>query len=214
MVTAPSADGRFQGQDARETFQFFFRQHWIRMLWPLTRTALLTVLFLGGATWLLAAGGIGDGQSRVFIAAFAGACLLLTQFWFLARFYRYLLNVSVVTDKRAHRIRKSLVSYDEHESIDLWTLQDIRKIQRGPVQTTFGFGTLLLESADMQMRLHFVPRVVERYGDLLRLVEHARNHRHDSSWADAERRPGPLERQRAPDRSPSGARAAPAPAAA
>ncbi len=167
----------FLDKNGLEHFQFYFRQHWARMFWPFLRTVLLTLL-IGLITWYtFIIVGIESSGSRRLTAAFFAVCLLLVQFWFLARFYRYFLHVAVITDKRVHRIRKSLLTYDEHESIDLWMLQDVRKHQRGPLQNTFGFGTIFLESADMQMRLHFVPHINERYADLLRLLEVARNQR-------------------------------------
>jgi hypothetical protein len=178
MTHASAFDGMFQGKDRQEAFQFYFRQHWIRLLWPFVRTALLTIVVLAGAVLALSLAGIEDTASRVLTAAFFTVCLLLVQFWFLARVYRYFLSVVVITDKRAHRIRKTILAYDEHESIDLWVLQDIRKLQRGPIQNTLGFGTLLLESSDIQMRIHFVPHVAQRYQDLMQLVERARGERH------------------------------------
>lgn len=147
------------------------------MFWPFLRTGLLTLLIAIITYIAFFVVGMESAEARQLTAFFLVTCLFLVQFWFLARFYRYFLHVAVVTDKRVHRIRKSLLTYDEHESIDLWSLQDVRKLQRGPMQNTFGFGTIQLESADMQMRLHFVPRINERYADILRLLEIARTQR-------------------------------------
>lgn len=168
----------FLNTDGRglQKFQFYFRQHWMRMLWPLVRTALLTMLII--AITIFAFTGAAESQgARMTTAGFLLVSLLFIQFWFLTRFYRYFLHVTVVTDTRVHSVRKTLLTYDEHESIDLWLLQDVRKVQRGPVQNAFGFGSIHLESADMQLRLHFVPHVSERYADILRLLEMARSRR-------------------------------------
>jgi len=42
----PEADINFQGKHADEELQFYFHQHWIRMLWPLTKLILLNILVL------------------------------------------------------------------------------------------------------------------------------------------------------------------------
>ncbi len=177
MTKRPTPAAGFQGQDVHETFRLYFRQHWIRMLWPTVRSLLLTALLGGIAAVAFLVTGIDSSGMRLITALFLAVCLLAVQLWFLARFYRYFLHVVVITDRRAHRIKKTLLAYDEHESVDLWTLQEIRKLQRGPVQNTLGFGTLHLISADMQLRLHFVPHVSRRATDLLGFVEEGRTSR-------------------------------------
>ncbi|MEN9560804.1 MAG: hypothetical protein RIQ56_77, partial [Candidatus Parcubacteria bacterium] len=108
------------------------------------------------------------------LALLLTASLALIQLEFIGRFYRYFLYVCVVTDRKVHRIKKTLLAIDDHQSIDLWVLQDINKHQRGIVQNLFGFGTLILEANDTQMRVHFTPDIGKRYEDLLHLRERAR----------------------------------------
>lgn len=99
----------------------------------------------------------------------------LVQWEFLVRFYRHFLSVIIVTDKKIHRIKKTLVFLDTHQSIDLWVLQDIKKTQRGIIQNILGFGTLILEAQDSELRIHFTPKIGKRYNDLMHLRERARH---------------------------------------
>ena len=173
----------FPGKDPGEAFQFSFRQHWIRMLWPFTKALLLTsMIFLIG--WMTF-GTISPGQAgpRHLILLFLLAFFLAIQFEFLVRFYRYFLYVVVVTDRRVHRIKKTILTTDEHECVDLWALQEIDKRQRGPIQNILGFGSLLLEAQDTHMTIHFVSRISRRYNDIMSLRERARGSRPASGIA-------------------------------
>ena len=174
MVTTDVFHTGFQAKDEQEEFQFYFRQHWIRLLGPLARSiavnvvvGLLVYLLFIQATW-------DNAFSRrltllVLIAIFVAANLE-----FLYRFYRYFLYVIVVTDKKIHRIKKTLITTDDHQSVDLWALQDISKSQHGLVQNLFGYGSLSLEAQETTLRLHFVPRVGDKYMRLMALQERAR----------------------------------------
>ncbi len=170
----PALCTEFPGKDPGETFQSSFRQHWIRMLWPFCKTCLLTLLtfMIGYMTFFT----IGTGQStpRHLMLIFLLLFFLMIQFEFLIRFYRYFLYVVVVTDRKIHRIKKTLLTTDEHECVDLWALQEIDKRQRGPIQNLLGFGSLTLEAQDTRMTLHFVPRITKRYNEIMSLRERAR----------------------------------------
>jgi hypothetical protein len=113
-------------------------------------------------------------MSRHTIVTILTAFFLLVHFEFLARLYCYLLYVIVVTDRRVHRIKKTLLTLDDHESTDLWVLQDIDKRQHGLIQNLLGFGSLILEAQDTQVRIHFTPRIAEKYERITRLREQAR----------------------------------------
>jgi hypothetical protein len=53
--------------------------------------------------------------------------------------------------------------------MDLLMLQDIEKKQHGIVQKILGYGTIVLEARDTVMRLHYVPRIDEKYIMLMHL---------------------------------------------
>jgi len=93
---------------------------------------------------------------------------------FLVRFYRYFLYIIVVTDNKVHRIKKTLLTIDDHQSVDIWMLQDIYKCQHGIIQNMLHYGSLILEAQDTVLRIHFVPQVAKRYEQLIRLRELAR----------------------------------------
>lgn len=109
-----------------------------------------------------------DGMRRVvlFVLIFF---FYLSQWEFLFRFYRYFLNVVIVTDKKIHRIKKTLLTIDDHQSIDLRMLQDIHKSQHGPVQNLLGFGSLTLEAQESVLKIHFTPRISKTYEALMHL---------------------------------------------
>lgn len=170
----------FQGKDPSEVLQFYYRQHWIRMLWPFVRMTFMSA-FLIGVGWALFVW-IGMEQST----ARHGTLLLLIAFFmaaqieFLHRFYCYFLSLVIVTNKKVHRIKKNLFALNTHQSVDLWSLQDLKKSQRGLIQNLFGFGTIILEAQDTQLRLHFCPQVTDHYEALLHLLEMNRSERTDS----------------------------------
>jgi hypothetical protein len=156
----------FQGKDPGERFQFYFRQHWIRLLKPFLRMLAETLVIVVIGYFLVPGA---EGPTRRFVVVMLSVFFLLSQFEFLIRFYRYFLTVIVITDRKIHRIKKTLLTTNDHQSIDISSIQDINKSQRGVVQNVLGFGTLVLEAQDTQLRLHFTPDISKRYHDLLKL---------------------------------------------
>lgn len=176
MVTDSSLLGpiTFQGKYPEEKFQFYFHQHWIRLLWPLTRTLLLTLLLIGISFVLLSGPLLQEPAARHTTILFLAVIFLFVQFEFLEKFYNYFLYLVIVTDRRIHRIKKTLLVTDDQQSMDLWVLQDINKSQHGLIQCGLGFGTLILEAQETMLRIHFIPRVGQKYQELMHLREKAR----------------------------------------
>jgi hypothetical protein len=170
----------FQGKDPSEVLQFYFRQHWIRMVKPTVGVLFLTLVLIVIGALLLWSVGLDQSTTRHSVLLLLIAFLLAVQFRFLNRFYCYFLYLVIVTDRKVHRIKKNLFTLDTHQSVDMWSLQDLKKSQRGPIQNLFGFGTIVLEAQDTQLRLHFCPRVTEHYEALLHLLEMNRNDRTES----------------------------------
>ncbi|MDO8468391.1 MAG: hypothetical protein Q7S29_01385 [Candidatus Peribacter sp.] len=189
MSTAPSTAGfTFQGKDQDEEFQFYFHQHWIRLLWPITRLIILNLFMVGIGVVILFSTQFADPISRRTILTILTVFALILHFEFLVRFYCYLLYIIIVTDKRVHRIKKTLITTDDHESTDLWVLQDIHKRQRGLVQNLFGYGSLILQAQETEIRIHFTPAINRRYEALTRLREQARsyiNRQGEGRWKSA-----------------------------
>lgn len=166
----------FPGKDSEENFIFFFRQHWVRLIPRLARLALQTLIVIG-VGWISFVTVELDNESTDHVLALILVfAFLITQFELLIVFYRYFMRITIFTDRKVHRIKKTLLLIDEHQSIDLWMLQDIRKNQHGMFQRLFGYGTLILEAQDTQVRLHFVPGVQKKADILLQLRERAREH--------------------------------------
>ncbi len=166
----------FQAKDQGETYQFYYHQHWIRLFWPIFRLIIWNVLIMGTGIIMFASGMFIETLTRHTILIILTTFLLLAHSEFLIRFYHYLLYVIVVTDKRIHRIKKKLLTMDDHESTDLWVLQDINKKQHGIIQNILGYGSLILQAQDTEVRIHFTPRISARYEALTRLREQARSH--------------------------------------
>ena len=179
----------FQGKDFNEEFQFYFHQHWIRLFWPALRLVILNLFMVGIGVVILFSGQFADPLSRRTILTLLTAFALILHFEFLVRFYCYLLYIIVVTDKRVHRIKKTLITTDDHESTDLWVLQDIQKRQRGIVQNLFGYGSLILQAQETEIRIHFTPEINKRYEALTRLRERARSYINWQGEAATRKRP-------------------------
>lgn len=165
----------FPGKDQGEEFQFYFRQHWIRLWWPFCKMmawmiAIGAGVYLAGATF----GASTEVNMRHAVLLILCLCLLYAQFSFLSAFYKYFLYVIIVTDKKVHRIKKTLMIVDDHQSIDLWTLEDITKNQHGLVQNLLGFGTLVLVMPQDALRIHFTPFISTKHEMIMRLREQAR----------------------------------------
>lgn len=118
--------------------------------------------------------GVSEWQNRhgILIALFS--IFAIIHITFLMRFYTYFLYLVVITDRRVHRIKKTLFSIDDHQIIDLATFQDIHKWQHGIVQNLFGFGSLIMEAQETVLKIHFVPHIAKIYARLSHLRERAR----------------------------------------
>lgn len=165
----------FQGKADSEHFEFYFRQHWIRLVAPLVRMLTGTVVLAGTGYVMFFVLTVPDDASRHGLLIALLLLFMLLQLSFLHRFYIYFLYVIVVTDRRVHRIKKTLFSIDDHQTIDIWTFQDIDKLQRGPIQNLFGFGSLTLESQNTTLTIHFVPRINKIQKRISHLRELARD---------------------------------------
>lgn len=172
MVTA--GHHAFPGKDYDEFLVLYFRQHWIRLLSRMLRLALQTLLILAAGWVSFVELDLGGGRTDRTMAVILATAFLLTQFEFLGLLYGYFLRVTIFSDKKVHRIKKTLLLIDDHRSIDVAMLQNISKSQHGFLQAVFGYGSLVLDAQDSELRLHFVPHVQKKIETLLELRERAR----------------------------------------
>lgn len=175
MMNSKKFPGVFQGINMHETMKFSYHQHWIRLLWPFAKMVASTVVLIVIAYAMFALVDTVNSFARHLVLYALLAGFLTVQMEFIVRFYRYFLYVIVVTDKKIHRIKKTLLTTDDHQSLDLWTLQDIDKSQHGIIQSALGYGSIRLQAQDTELRLHFVPKITQRYQQLMLLREEARN---------------------------------------
>lgn len=172
--SASLSDLNFQGKHSGEHFQFQFHQHWIRLLWPIVKMLIWNSIIFGLGYSVFFMSLSTDIWTRRTILFLLTLFFVISQFELLVKVYRYLLYVVVVTDKKLHRIKKTLVMTDDHLSVDLWMAQDIQKCQFGILQNILGFGSVIVEVQETILRLHYVPNVSKKYEKILFLREKAR----------------------------------------
>ncbi len=167
----------FPGRHEDEEFQFYFRQHWIRLWTPFWHLLLWTALFIAGIFAIQSAlVGANSPTTRHVFLILLSVFFLITQLGFLARFYTYFLYVIIISDKKVHRIKKTMLIVNDHQSIDLWTLEDITKNQHGIIQNILGFGTLVLVMQGQDaLRIHFTPSINQKHEIIMKLREQARH---------------------------------------
>jgi hypothetical protein len=160
----------FPGMGPAERLQFYYRQHWMRLA-RMVQAGLAGTAVYALALWL--ASSMADGDTRRLLVALSGGAFLLLQLGVLARFYRYFLYVIVVTDSKIYRIKKTLVTVDDRQTIDLWSLSDVTMRQHGLFQNLFGFGTLVLHGNE-ELKIHFTPGIRDKLHRLSMLRAQAR----------------------------------------
>lgn len=170
----PSADVMFQGKDLEERFAFYFRQHWIRLVWPLLQMIFWSTVIIVPGYLIFYTLEVPDITTRHGILLALFLIFASIHIRFLVRIYTYFLYVIVMTDRKVHRVKKTLFSIDDHQSIDIWTFQDVQKQQHGFLQNILGYGSLILEAQDSELRLHFVPRITLIHHKLSEIRERAR----------------------------------------
>jgi len=173
-VACPPAKVNFQAQHSDESFVLYTRQHWIRLWYPLLKLLSWNAFVLVIGYTIFIRVGIGDAFARGMLFTIMGFFFIFSHLEFLERFYNHFLYIIVITDKRIHRIKKKLLTTDDHQSVDLWMLQDVHKCQHGVIQNLLGYGTLILEAQNTVLRLHFLPRVGRKHRELSHLREQAR----------------------------------------
>ncbi|HLD07999.1 MAG TPA: hypothetical protein VJB60_02955 [Candidatus Peribacterales bacterium] len=186
------ADMDFQGRHANEEFHLYYHQHWIRLLWPLTKLIAWNILIFGLGALTFIPFSIEDAITRRAILVLLTVFFFVAHAEFLARFYRHFLTVIVVTDRKVHRIKKTLFLIDDHQSVDLSMLQDVMKSQHSIVQKLFGFGTIILEAQETMLRLHFTPHIHETYDRLMQLREFASIKMSSGGAGEKPEKPAPL----------------------
>lgn len=161
----------FTGMNPGERLQFYYRQHWMRLV-RMGQVFVVGTAVYAAALWLLA--GIPDDDTRRLLLTIASWAYAVLHFVLVARFYRYFLYVIVVTDTKVYRIKKTLVAVDDRQSIDLWSLGDVTMQQHGLFQNLFGFGTLILHGGE-ELKIHFTPKIRQQLHRLSALRAQARS---------------------------------------
>lgn len=175
-IIFPAANTEFQGKHRGERFHLHFYRHWVCMVWPFAKCFIKTAILVGVAVVTYQAVGAEDVISRRVLLELYVLFFLLIQFELLIRIYRYFLRVTIITDRKVHRIDKSLLIIDDHQSVDLWMLQDLYRYQHSFIENLLRYGTITLEAQETILNLHYVPSIAEIYEQIMHLREQAREH--------------------------------------
>lgn len=179
--TSPPSDISFLGKDPEEICQFYFRQHWIRLWWPLVHLGMWSI-FVVMAVWMAQSLPANGNMSMRHIAhIFIAVTWASAHLVFLTAIYRHFLYIIVVTSQRIHRIKRTLITHDDHQTVDLRMLQEIHKSQHGPIQNIFGFGSLTFEAQETVLKIHFIPGIAQKYERILRVKEMERTRERSAS---------------------------------
>lgn len=167
MVTLDSDIG-FQGKHDNEEYDFHYYRHWIKFVLPFAIMSVgYVVIFLIFTAFVQQ-----EVEDALVRHTFLAICIFLTlllHFNFLKEFYVRFLYVVIVTDKTVHRIRKTLFFTDDHQSIHLKSVQDVKKIKHGILPNLFNYGKITLEAQETTLALHYVPKVKRVHEKLLKL---------------------------------------------
>lgn len=163
----------FPGMNTTEQFRFYFHQHVMR-LWVPTGIMLFWMAVAAVLTYVSGVMDMEDTAMRRAIIILLALCVFIPQMAFIVRVYNYYMRLVVVTDQKIHIFKRTLMTTDRHESVDLASLLDIDRKQQSVVQNMLGFGTLKLEGPHAQLRLHFTPKIDAVYSKIVSLREEAR----------------------------------------
>jgi hypothetical protein len=156
----------FPGKEPEERFRFYFRQHWIRLIPPLAKTIGWTLLlFFASAVNLV--GLPLDDTTRRFILVPLTIFFVIFQMHLMRRWYEYFLHIVIVTDIKIHRFKRRFLLMENEWSVDIPSIRDIKRIQHGPVQVLLGYGTIILDTAQGELDLHFTPELSKLHDALV-----------------------------------------------
>lgn len=169
MLPSPS----FPGMHPSEEFRFYFHRH-VMKLWMPSGIMLFWMALAAVLTYVSGVTDMDDTGMRRALIILLALCFILPQMTFIVRVYNYYMRLVVVTDQKIHIFKRTLITTDKHDSVDLVSLQEIDRKQQSVIQNMLGFGTLRLEGQNVQILIHFTPKIDSVYGDIVRLREEAR----------------------------------------
>lgn len=156
----------FPGKEPSEAYRFHFRQHWLRLLPTLLKAGIWTILVIFMALTRNWGFELDDTVRRLFLMAIT-IFFVFFQMLLMRRWYEYFLFIVIVTNAKLHYIKKPFIFMDHQRSVELVTIKDIRRDQRGLIQPMLGFGTLLLDTAQGEMSIHFVPKISQMHSAII-----------------------------------------------
>ncbi|MBI2634827.1 hypothetical protein HYW82_04125 [Candidatus Peregrinibacteria bacterium] len=186
-------DKYFKGQQDKEEFVCFMRQHWI----VLVKEFIYLIVFLLVCYFTLA--NIDSIQevlrgNREMKLLFATAFFIGTLYIhrFFIKIFNYFLQVGIITDTRIVEHQKTLFMKDSMDSIDMAQIQNIERVGDGILPNLLGYGhiKIFLSASSAVKTFQYVPnakfhfRLISRQKEI-RQNQLAREHRQVASEAVA-----------------------------
>ncbi len=150
----------FKGQLKYENFQFFFRRHWVRFMYPIFFTLPLSALVI---VLLVVIGRFAMMVDLVFIRAFYAFVAMVATIVFIIIFFlqiiNYFFDLVIVTDARILIVKKTVFLRNDSDAIDLTKIQDFAVEISGLIRNYVGYGNLIitLSTSSPPVHLSYVP---------------------------------------------------------
>lgn len=150
----------FKGQLKYENFQFFFRKHWVRFMYPIFFTLPIGILVLILLTLM---GRLVIMVDILFLRAFFAfmAMVITISFVFILflQIVNYFFDMVILTDSRVIIVRKTVFLRNDSDAIDLTKIQDFAAEINGLLRNYLGYGNLIitLSTSAPPVSLSYVP---------------------------------------------------------
>jgi hypothetical protein len=159
-------DISFPGKEPAERFRFYFRQHWIRMLPPFFKASGWVVLLF--FSWAMNTIGLPlSDANRHLVLVPLTIFFVIFQMHLMRRWYEYFLHIVIVTDIKIHRFKRRFLLLENEWSVDIPSIRDIKREQLGAVQVLFDYGSIILDTAQGELPLHFTPALSKMHEALV-----------------------------------------------
>jgi hypothetical protein len=168
----------FKGQFDDEVVLCFFRKHSIQIISRVFSIALLLFLLgLGLRFFVLLTSQTVFVSSLVVFAHVIVTYMIHRQFLAI---FRYFLHTILITNYRIVDVDKSVFLRDSKDSVDLSSVQDIRKEQNGFFANVLDYGTLVivLSGTHASVNIDLVPRPGYHFKKMTKVKQAVLEHRH------------------------------------
>lgn len=173
-----SRDKYFKGQQEKEEFVCFVRQHWITLVKEFLYLAIFALILYFTLANIDAIKEILRGNREMKLL-FATAFLIGTIFIhrFFTRILNFYLHIGIITDMRIIDHQKTIFLKDTMDSIDMAQIQNIERLGEGVLPSLLGYGDIriFLSASSAVKTLQYVPNVKFHFRCISRQKEARQN---------------------------------------